>query len=360
MKKSIKNTLLGCACAACAAGTIMVISTTTVVGPDGNTTQNVVTNYFDAECPCEPITGTEPLRSPAIVLNLNDYTINEYDEFPVGANLKSDFIAFRKCNSGSFVMGSPTNELGRYSQTIPELDFEKQHQVYLTDFAIGIYEVTKSQYSKVMKTLPNNVFIHGSSGRAVDCVSWYDAQAFVDKVNERIAESAYRVDLPTDAQWEYACRAGTTTAFNHTNVVMDSNYRTASHLETIACYMNTNGLASNADEIKDNEHWYEEVGRLLPNNWGLYDMHGGVWEWCKDTWQINDYFKDLSITNPVHTAKSTPADPPVDPKDEFNLKVVRGGGYWFNSDDCRSANRHGYVPTHREHGFGFRIVINKK
>lgn len=241
------------------------------------------------------------------------------------AEYKTGKILFKQLKGGTYTAGSPTNEIGRYSQ-VNDIDFEPQHKVTVKDFAIGVFEVTQRQYEIVTGEPHQNKF--AKADRAKDFVSWVDAHLFVDTVNKSLEKTGWKIALPSEDQWEYACRAGTTTPFSATNVVM-KNVRIALGLEKYASYLN----GRDANVVRESVDCFPPVGTFLPNPWGLYDMHGGVWEWCEDDWTVNG---------------------------TTGMKSVRGGGYWFNSDDCRSANRHGYIPTHRNHGFGFRVVLLKK
>ena len=236
---------------------------------------------------------------------------------------KLNKILFKKLNGGTFTMGSPKTEIGRYSQ-INKIDFELQHEATVKDFAIGVFEITQKQYEIVTGEPHGNKFVQPD--RAKDYVSWIDAHLFVNTLNKSL--KGWKVALPSEAQWEYACRAGTTTPFCDPSI---TNYtvRVAPGLDKYASYLN----GREANFVRETVECFPPVGAFLPNAWDLYDMHGGVWEWCEDDWTVNG---------------------------TKGMKTVRGGGYWFNADDCRSANRHGYVPTHRNHGFGFRVVLIKE
>lgn len=225
--------------------------------------------------------------------------------------------AFRWCEPGTFLMGSPLNEPQRSED-------ELQHEVTLTKgFWIADTPVTQALWQVVMGENPSH--FRGEE-RPVENVSWDDAQAFIDKMNGLKAE--LKLCLPTEAQWEYACRAGTTTPFSwgdqidSTLVNFDGNYPY------------NNGRHS---ELREQT---VEVKALPCNNWGLYQMHGNVWEWCQD-W----YFAYLSMPVPdPHGAES-------------GVRRVLRGGSWLNiGRHCRSADRHSYDPPHRYDGIGFRLA----
>ena len=162
----------------------------------------------------------------------------------------------------------------------------------------------------------------------VDNVTWNLARRFCGKLNQMISCLAdYRFDLPTEAQWEYACRAGTTTALN--------SGKNITH---------TSGKCVNLAKIG----WYEEngiamrcVGKKKPNAWGLYDMHGNVEEWCRD-WYEKDYASDPEFLNGQKTGV---------------FRVTRGGGHRSDAENCRSASRECYEPTVRYNFVGFRLAL---
>ena len=264
------------------------------------------------------------------VLDLKDFSVtNSAKVGPCLDDYKCDKMAFKQLpGTNSFVKGSLKSEIGHYSQVIPTIDFEPVSTNKVKPFAIGVFEVTQKQYELVTGEPHGNKFVQPD--RAKDYVSWNDAHLFIDTLNKKL--SGYRVRLASDTEWEYACRAGYPAiqyAFGYPDVTM-TNIRVAKNLDKYASYLNN---ADSAEEVMEDVKRFPPVGYFPANDFGLYDMHGGVWEWCEDAWTVNG---------------------------TKGMKVARGGGYWFNADDCRAANCHGYVPTHRNHGFGFRIVIEKK
>ena len=224
---------------------------------------------------------------------------------------------------GTFMMGSPKDELGRYSN-------ETQRQVTLTrGYWLGMFEVTQAQYEAVMGTNPSHI---KGSNLPVSRVDWNDAMKFCEKLtaNEKAAgrlPEGYKYTLPTEAQWEYACRAGTTTALN-----------SGKNLTSTA-------KCSNMDEVG----WYEfnseetlhDVGLKKPNDWRLYDMHGNVYEWCLDWYED---FPATPVTDPMGPSTGT-------------KRVFRGGCYYFSGIDCRSGCRYGDFPTDEYWGSGFRVAL---
>jgi formylglycine-generating enzyme required for sulfatase activity len=237
---------------------------------------------------------------------------------------------------GRFVMGSPETERGRLDGEGP------QTRVTLTQsFWMGKYEVTVGEYLAVTGSIecvdPENP---GDLDRPVVCVSWDEAVAYCQKLTEqeraagRIGTNAvYR--LPTEAEWEYACRAGTTTRFAFGDALgCDDGCEYCPLLDSYMCWCGNGGRV--------------RVGQKLPNPWGLYDLHGNVWEWCQD-W-LSDRLPGGSVTDPKGP-------------DSGSLRVIRGGywrvwGGWDNlARDCRSAYRYGSAPDGGDSGLGFRAVL---
>ncbi|MBQ9770329.1 MAG: SUMF1/EgtB/PvdO family nonheme iron enzyme [Lentisphaeria bacterium] len=223
---------------------------------------------------------------------------------------------------GTFTMGSPANELGRW-------DNEKQHQVTLTKrFYLGKYPVTQKEYQAVMG---NNPSYFKGDNLPVEQVSWDDAKRFCSKLNDLKRDelpAGYRFDLPTEAQWEYACRAGTTTALNN-GLNLTSEDGRCSNLDKVAWY----------DENSDGKT--HPVGQKKPNAWGLYDMHGNVWEWCNDLYAN---YPSGAVTDPTGLASGS-------------SRVLRGGSWDDCAQSCRSAGRYSFDPTYRLNYVGFRVAL---
>jgi formylglycine-generating enzyme required for sulfatase activity len=261
------------------------------------------------------------------------------------ADYKTTKMVFRRIPAGIFTMGSPEDELGRLA------DREFQHQVTLTeDFYIGVFEVTQAQYYQVMGGADPSSY--KGDHRPVEMVSWNTirggtwpsgapgADTFMDKLRT-LTGAGHLFDLPTDAQWEYACRAGTTRAYND----YTQNGGTGSDCLTTGSGQDTNldplaWYVYNADS-QSLEH--QEVGTKQANAWGLYDMHGNVWEWTLD-W----YVADLGV------------DPVVDPVggDMGSDRVIRGGSWYDFARFCRSADRIRSVPSNSSNScLGFRAAL---
>ena len=222
-----------------------------------------------------------------------------------------------------FMMGSPTSEDGHDSD-------ETQHRVKLTQgFWMGKYEVTQRQWECVMRNNPSRF---RGADRPVENISWEDCHRFIQKIN---AEGRVTVSLPTEAQWEYACRAGTTTPFNFGSSL--------------------NGDKANCDGnypygTMVNGRYRSEtapVGLYAPNAWGLYDMHGNVWEWCED-WYGYDYYGQSPTHNPTGQVSGAGA-----------AHVIRGGCWYGIAQSCRSANRNKNETSNGSKGvLGFRLVCS--
>ena len=211
---------------------------------------------------------------------------------------------------GEFVMGSPEEEIGR------DID-ETQHKVKLTEgFLLGKYPVTQRQWQSVMGNNPSHV---KGPKLPVEMVSWDDCQKFVKKVNAKLNCGAR---LPTEAEWEYACRAGTTGLYGSDGILEQMG----------RCDNTVFGFGLKI----------HPVGMKKPNAWGLYDMHGNVCEWC------NDWYGDY------------PADTVIDPQGPAagSYRVLRGGSWSSNARNCRAAYRFRNLPGSRSGYNGFRLCCS--
>jgi formylglycine-generating enzyme required for sulfatase activity len=224
---------------------------------------------------------------------------------------------------GNFMMGSPKNELKRRDNESP------QHQVTVPSFFIGKYPVTQAQYQAIMGTNPS--YFKGSN-RPVEQVSWNNAVAFCEKLSQKIGKT-YR--LPSEAQWEYACRAGTTTPFHFGKTITTAlaNYR--------GNY--TYGQGPKGVSRKETR----EVGSFgVANNFGLYDMHGNVWEWCQDHWHGN------------YEGAPTDGSASLSVENNTNRRLLRGGSWDYRPGICRSAYRYVYNLAFYNVSIGFRVVCS--
>jgi formylglycine-generating enzyme required for sulfatase activity len=256
-----------------------------------------------------------------------------------------------RINGGTFTMGSPANEPERNSGG----DIEVQHQVTVSSFYMGKYEVTQKEYQEVMGTNPSKF---KGNNLPVEQVSWYDAVEYCNKRSQREGLTpAYIIDknrsdpnnkwhdatvrwlvtrnadangyrLPTEAEWEYACRAGTTTPFSTGNNVTTNQ-------ANFNGYYPYNNNAKGTSREKTTT-----VGSFTPNAWGLYDMHGNVWEWC---WDWSGDYSSNAQTDPVGAISA-------------DQRVIRGGSWYNYGRHLRSANRGVELPENREDRTGFRLV----
>ncbi|HOD49409.1 MAG TPA: formylglycine-generating enzyme family protein [Candidatus Hydrogenedentes bacterium] len=206
---------------------------------------------------------------------------------------------------GTFLMGSPLGEEDRYED-------EVQHQVAIPEgFWLGKTQVSQAQWKAVTRSHPSEF---QGNHLPVECVNWNDCRGFIQKLNAQ-SEGVFR--LPTEAEWEYACRAGTTTAYCFGD--------DASNLGDYAWY----------DE--NSERTAHPVGRKKPNGWGLHDMHGNVWEWCEDL-----------VVYPTDVKGAPSGD----------CRAVRGGSWSDFPRACRSANRPSHFPFSRRNNCGLRLARN--
>lgn len=240
--------------------------------------------------------------------------IIDYIQDPTKPTIEWVFIP-----AGTFTMGSPESEVNR-------CDEEVQHKVTLSAFKMSKYAVTFEQYDMFCEATgrekPHDAG-WGRGKRPVINVDWDDAVAFADWMGCR---------LPTEAEWEYACRAGTTTPFN------TGNNLTTSHA-------NYNGqYPYNGNDYGEYREKTLPVGSFAPNAWGLYDMHGNVWEWCSD---LYGKYSETNQTNPTGPEKAPFS---------FPFRVVRGGTWFTSACDCRSAYRNFATPDYRFF-VGFRLVF---
>ena len=231
---------------------------------------------------------------------------------------------------GSFSMGGGESETGAVGDTSP-------FPVTLSKgYYLGKYEITQPIYKAIMDRNPayfsglravryQPLSLISGRGLPVEKVSWNDAMEFCRRLTEREREAGrlpdgYVYTLPTEAQWEYACRAGSETAYCFGDAETD--------LHDYGWYDENSGDKTNP------------VGRKRPNKWGLHDMHGNVWEWCRD-WYAK--YPEEPVTDPGGPASG-------------NTRVNRGGGWYGNADNSKSAYRNMDTPDYRKAGLGFRVA----
>jgi formylglycine-generating enzyme required for sulfatase activity len=232
------------------------------------------------------------LEGPRVTLDLGDGVTMDLVRIP----------------AGSFMMGSDDD----WEQERPV------HQVTISrDFYIGTHEVTQEQWLAVMGTNPSG---HSGGNLPVEMISWEDAVAFTEALSDRLG---CEVRLPTEAEWEYACRAGTTTKY---------------------CFGDdAAGLGDYGWSVSNSDRLTQPVGGKRANAWGLFDMHGNVWEWCTD-WHDKGYYSQSPSTDPAGPSSG-------------ESRVLRGGGYLLRDTSVRSAVRGNHSPELRFEDLGLRIVV---
>lgn len=258
---------------------------------------------------------------------------------------KTDKLVLRRIEPGKFNMGSPEDEVGHGAN-------EKQHEVTLTKtFFIGVFEVTQKQWERVMGDRPSqfkNADCRGS--RPVEGVSYENIRGADNGANWPVAngvdetsfmgqlraKTGLAFDLPTESQWEYACRAGTDTSLN-SGKNLTTKYECPNFAKVGRC-KNNSGAGGAKDESADTGT--AEVGSYQPNAWGVYDLHGNVWEWCLD-WK-GDYQGTARDPRGVQTGTE---------------RIARGGGFDCRPGGCRSASRGAGSPDKRVGNFGFRVAL---
>jgi len=249
-------------------------------------------------------------------------------------------MKFVKIPAGSFMMGSPSDEPSRDSD-------ETQHSVTISKpFYMQTTEVTQGQWKAIMGSNPS-YFSNCGDNCPVEQVSWDDVQEFIKKLNQK-GEGTYR--LPTEAEWEYAARAGSKTAL-YTGAMKILGDNNAPDLDPIAWYGGNSCVEYSGGY--DCSGWSNKqyscsncgthpVGKKEPNDFGLYDMIGNVWEWCQD-WKGN--YPSGSVTDPTGPSSGS-------------CRVLRGGSWSSNARYCRAAYRSCYSPSYRVNDLGFRLVFS--
>ncbi|MGH1364909.1 MAG: SUMF1/EgtB/PvdO family nonheme iron enzyme [Calditrichia bacterium] len=240
---------------------------------------------------------------------------------------------FAKIPAGRFLMGSIDDSA--------DTDEQPVHLRISKEFYMGKYEVTQAQWREVMGTTVSEQRdkadkiwpLRGEgSNYPMYYISWNEVQDFIGKLNKAAGRNLYR--LPTEVEWEYACRAGSISPFN-----------TGANLTTDQANYTGNFPYRDFAKGEDREKTIP-VGSFSPNAWGLYDMHGNVWEWCSD-WYGAGYYQQFADKQAV------------DPQGPSNgsSRIVRGGSWRNSAQDCRSANRNRGNPDDRNNGVGFRLVF---
>jgi sulfatase modifying factor 1 len=253
------------------------------------------------------------------------------DQYGTWADLKIADVTqrFRWIQPGTFTMGSPQAEKDAVVASEPGFKYwvakEVPHHVTLTQgFWLADSTCTQALWLAITGSNPAN--FTESPQNPVETVSWDDCQQFLSQLNDRVSGGGFR--LPSEAQWEYACRAGTTTAFSFGSTITPEQ-------------VNYNGNVPFGGAAKG---LYRQktvpVKSLPPNAWGLYEMHGNVWQWC------NDWYDEYS-----GSAVRDPAGP-----SSGSFRVFRGGSWLSTARCCRSAYRGGVTPGYRDSNLGFRVA----
>ena len=287
------------------------------------------------------ITGDdiEPFEQDSITVEdewIYDFTVQR-------KKTENNGITFTIIPAGTFKMGNVQGE---------DIDYDRPaHEVTLDKFEISINEVTQNQYRSVMDDNPSH--FTGDDNQPVEMVTWFDAVLFCNKMSEKAGfercynEETFDCDylkngfrLPTEAEWEYACRAGTETSYNFGNNIDDL-------LDAGWYYVNSGDKRlpdgdAGMDEAEQNNCRTHPVGQKEANTWELNDMHGNVWEWCNDLYGY-DYYNN------------SPSYNPTGPQRGYN-RVLRGGNWHSPSGECRSFNRLAESPGSKSNGYGFRVV----
>ncbi len=228
----------------------------------------------------------------------------------LGGGVKMEMILIP---AGEFLMGSPDSDQDALSWEKP------QHRVRITKpFYLGKYQVTQEQWETVMGNNPS--FFKGPKN-PVERVSWGDCQQFLGKLNAKSVAGGGKFQLPNEAQREYACRAGSKTRYCFGD--------DESKLGEYAWYAANSGTKTHP------------VGEKKPNAWGLYDMHGDVWEWCQD-WYEPRYYKESPVDDPTGATTGS-------------ARVCRGGSWYYPAGGCRSAGRFHVEPGLRPYILGLRV-----
>jgi eukaryotic-like serine/threonine-protein kinase len=224
-----------------------------------------------------------------------------------------------KIPAGSFIMGSPQSEGESEENERP------QHRVKIKEFYMGETEITQAQYHAIMGENPASF---KGKNRPVENVSWQQAKAFCRKLSLKTGKT---YTLPSESQWEYACRAGTTTPFSFGATITTE----VANYESEYAYANAPKGTYRRETT--------EVDKFPPNAFGLYDLHGNVSEWCEDTWSKN--YQNAPIDGKARTKGNYP-----------DKRVFRGGSWYDNPGSCRSAFRYAWVTDDVSSTIGFRIV----
>ncbi|MDD4748208.1 MAG: SUMF1/EgtB/PvdO family nonheme iron enzyme, partial [Salinivirgaceae bacterium] len=240
-----------------------------------------------------------------------EYNVSEFGNFTETTyNLNLEMIAVR---GGTFQMGDTFGDVGS--------DEKPVHSVTVSDFYMGKYEVTQAQWRAIMGNNPSK--FSGCDNCPVEQVSWNDVQEFIKKLN---AKTGKKYRLPTEAEWEYAAKGGVETHGRASHRYAGSN--------------TLNDVAWNTNNSNSKTH---PVGGKKPNELGIYDMSGNVWEWCND-WYDKNYYGSSPFNNPQGPSSGS-------------YRVFRGGSWYGNASICRVAFRSFSTPDSGSYFIGFRLCL---
>jgi formylglycine-generating enzyme required for sulfatase activity len=256
----------------------------------------------------------------------------------LGSETTLDMVLIR---GGKFLMGSPEDELDRHSDESP------QHSVTVPTFFMGQFPVNQKQWRavaalpKINRDLEPDPSNFKGGDRPVEQVSWLEAKEFCDRIEQRTSRP-YR--LPTEAEWEYACRAGTTTPFYYGKTITTelANYCGEDRESGDKEYSGSYGQGPKGNYRQETT----SVGSFPANGFGLYDMHGNVWEWCEDHWHDNYESAPTDGTIWLDLEKKEPG------------YVMRGGSWDYAPWFCRSVSRGSNYAGTRHNDTGFRVVCS--
>ena len=287
----------------------------TVIQPEGRNFLGLETFEFDVAT----------VNKAGKIKRFQTHTARFYSQ-PFNGEAKLEMVAIAP---GKFWMGAAHSESPRKSYEAP------RHRVGISPFFMSKYQITQSQWAavaalpKIQRDLPTEPSHFQGRDRPVESVSWLEAVEFCDRLSQHTGR---RYQLPSESQWEYACRAGTQTPF-HTGETIASQF--ANYVGTYTYQAETAGEYRQATV---------PVGRYSPNAFGLHDMHGNVWEWCADAWHRN--YRGSSKTGQARIGDRHP-----------QIRAIRGGGWLDSPDKIRSASRSGYLETALNRTIGFRVTV---
>ena len=326
-----------------------IVATATLCGMLGLVAADTPAAKKAAPCQCAPAKSLYLVVDLSGGTNAVSYPVSHLDAVPKGGwtdEYKSRKLVMRRIDPGSFIMGCTVEEKGyNGGEAVP-------HKVTITNsFYIGVFEVTQKQYELVTGLTPSS---YKGDTRPVEDISWnhirgesaefnwpmsnkVDEVSFIGVLRAKTGIASF--DLPTEARWEYACRAGTTNALNSGKEMTNCGSGTDPQVDEVGRYYYNRGDAKKKDG-KTNSH--EIVGSYKPNAWGLYDMHGNVWEWCLDWYQGRGSFDSRPVTDPVGPRWGSG-------------RVQRGGSWSGGATDSRSASRNSWSPAGKHNNYGFRL-----